>query len=186
MLIRVGDCIRIESYKHPHQLHRIWKASTVLKLGEPLIVANYNPEVIESNGFLHTYPGLAICLFSKINWFHPVIIFDSAYQVDQFYVDIASPYQWDQVTRTLSYIDYDLDLIVKPDFSFDWTDEEEYEYHATLYQYPESVRRKVAGAKKQLVRMVENQDGCFSIAFADYWCHQYLSLMKAGRESSRW
>lgn len=174
MSVQIGDRIRIESFKHGNRLHRIWKASTVLKLGEPIIVANHNPEVIEADETQHTYPGLAICLFSQIHWFHPVIIFDAKNRIEKFYIDIASPYQWDRQRRTIQYVDYDLDLIVQPDFSYVWVDEEEYEYHQTLYQYPNDVKRKIAEVKPQLEEKVENQEEPFTLAFAYYWSRQYL------------
>ena len=42
-----GAVIRIESYKHGERLHRAWKKSLVLEKGEPLVIANYNVEVVE-------------------------------------------------------------------------------------------------------------------------------------------
>src|SRR5690606_19380837 len=124
--------------------HRLWKASTVLKTGEPLIVANHDAQVVEADGVEHVFPGLAICLFSKMDWFHPVILFDSKERVKKYYVDIASPYEWDERKKTLKYVDYDLDLIIQPDFSYVWVDQDEYQRNKVLYKYPESVIKRIA------------------------------------------
>lgn len=178
MSLKVGDQIRIESYKHGDRFHRRWKTSTILKVGEPLVIANVDVQVVEADGTEHVFPDLAICFFSKVDWFHPVILFDSAAQVKQYYVDIASPYEWDECTKTLKYIDYDLDLIIQPDFSYEWIDQEEYQSNKVLYQYPALIEKRIAEEKLKLEQRVKKQQPPFSNEFARYWYHQSQSILK--------
>lgn len=178
MSLKVGERIRIESYKYGDRLHRLWKESTVLKIGEPLIVANCNAQVVEADGSERVYPGLAICLFSKVDWFHPVILFDSEERVEKYYVDIASPYEWDQVRKTVRYVDYDLDLIIQPDLSYVWVDQEEYERHASLYHYPESIQKRITAERIRLEQRVKQKQPPFSNDFARHWYRQCQSILK--------
>lgn len=177
MSLQIGDMIRIESYKYWNHLHRIWKASTVCKIGEPLIVANQDSVVVEANGFEHVFSGFAVCVFSKVDWFHTVMIFDEQDQLERFYINIASPYPWKH-EKTLQYTDFDLDLIVKPDFSYFWVDQEEYEEHKTLYRYPMSVQQKIKETQKELEQKILDHEEPFSLEFANHWYHQYRSLLK--------
>lgn len=178
MSLKIGEPIRIESYKYGNRFHRMWKKSIVLKHDEPIIVANYDAQVVEADGFEHVHFGLAICLFSKIDWFHTVILFDSDHQLKQFYVDIASPYQLDEQQKILKYVDYDLDLIVHPDFSYYWVDQEEYQRHSVLYQYPESIKKRIAEERVRLERRVDDRQIPFSFSFAHYWLQQYLMVSR--------
>lgn len=178
MSLKVGDPIRIESYKYGNRFHRMWKESIVLKIDEPIIIANCDAQVVEADGDEHIFPGLAICLFSKIDWFHTVILFDLENQVNKFYVDIASPYQLDERKKILRYVDYDLDLIAHPDLSYTWVDQEEYQRHSILYQYPEPVKERIAKEQIRLERRIEHRQHPFSISFAQYWCYQYQLISK--------
>ncbi len=173
MSLKVGEPIRIESYKHGNRFHRMWKESIVLKIDEPMIVANCDAQVVEATGDEHIFPGLVIGFFSKIDWFHTLILFDSEDRVDKFYVNIASPYQLDERTKILQYVDYDLDLILNPDCSYTWVDQEEYQLHSVLYQYPESVKKRIAKEQMRLERKIKHRQPPFTIPFAEYWRHQY-------------
>lgn len=183
MSLQIGDMIRIESYKYGNHLHRIWKASKVCKIGEPLIVANHHAVVIEADGSEHVFSGIAVCVFSQVNWFHPVMIFNEQDQLERFYIDIASPYRW-QHENTLQYTDFDLDLIVKPDFSYFWVDQEEYEEHKTLYRYPLSVQQKIEQTQKELEQKIIDHEKPFTLEFANHWYQQYQSLLQKEAEQN--
>ncbi|MGA9173391.1 MAG: DUF402 domain-containing protein [Thermoactinomyces sp.] len=176
MIPKKGDEIRIESLKYGNLIHRVWKKSVILQPGEHLILANYNAKVVEKNGVEWNFPGLAICLFSKRDWFHTVILYDDQFQLKEYYCNIASPYWWDEERNTLVYIDYDWDLIVKPNFQYQWVDGEEFEANRLIYGYPQTVVANVNRAKKELEDKVLRQEEPFTPDFAPFWYHQYLML----------
>jgi len=176
MALKPGDTIRIVSLKHGGSVHRIWKKSVILRTEEPMILANHHAEVVEKNGDEWIYPHLAICHFSKENWFHTVVVYDDQFQLKEFYTNLASPYWLDVNENTLYYVDYDLDLIVSPSFRMRWVDEDEYLQNSKLYGYPESVQAEIIKAREQLEERVHARREPFTPDFAPFWYHRYLEL----------
>lgn len=181
MLLQTGEIVRIESYKHEKQIHRIWKESIILKSGEPLILANYNAQVVEGDGKEWIFPGLSIVHFSSQRWFHTVLLYDEQFHLKNYYCNIASPYQFDCRRKTLTYVDYDLDLIVEPDFGYRWVDEDEFRENSVRYRYPAGVLEQVRLARQQLEETIHRREEPFTHEFAQTWYHQYLSLKTKNR-----
>lgn len=174
-----GDVIQVLSMKHGNHMHRLWKESIVLSADDPLIIANKDVVVLESGKreeFI--FPNLSICYFSKRDWFNIVLIFDQQDRLERYYCNIASPYKFDIQRGLLTYIDYDLDLIVDPILNYRWVDEDEFIRHQTIYQYPHSVITEVNEARFQLEQRVQLHQEPFTPTFATEWYHQYLSLKK--------
>jgi protein associated with RNAse G/E len=171
-----GDLIRIESLKYGGRLHRIWKGSVVLRAGDPLVLANFNAEVVERDGKEWIFPGLAVCFFSATRWYHTVMLYDDTFHLKEYYCHIASPCRFDGKTKTLSFTDFDLDLIARPDLSFRWVDQDEFEANRIRYSYPKDVVSRIETAKKELERAIRRNEEPFAPEFAEFWYHQFLSL----------
>ncbi|WP_165875979.1 DUF402 domain-containing protein [Hazenella coriacea] len=173
-----GDVIQVLSMKHGNHFHRFWTESIVLQSGDPLIIANKDVVVLESGERELIFPNLSICYFSKRDWFNIVLIFDQQDRLEQYYCNMASPYQLDIQRRVISYIDYDLDLIIDPRFNYRWVDEDEFIKNQQMYHYPISIIEEVNKARLQLEQRVRLQEEPFTPTFATEWYHQYLSLKK--------
>ncbi|MCH5586583.1 DUF402 domain-containing protein [Shimazuella sp. AN120528] len=177
---QVGEVIDINSYKHGGEFHRQWKGSKVLSSDEILIVSNYHPKVTESDGRIHTYPGLSIALFFPEEWWNIVMIYRYNKRLVSYYCNIASPFCMDRENACISYIDYDIDLIVRPNQSFKVVDEHEFVENSQKYSYPNSILKRVELAVKQLTTWVKKGKIPFTKEFASHWYHQYLSLELSG------
>lgn len=57
----------------------------------------------------------------------------------------------------LSYTDLDIDVLVKPDFTYQVLDLEDFERHAALYQYPEEVKANTRRALNELIGLIESR-----------------------------
>ena len=55
----------------------------------------------------------------------------------------------------LSYIDLDIDVLVRPDFTFQVLDTDEFEQNANLFGYPDEVRREVQRAIDDVTSLIE-------------------------------
>jgi protein associated with RNAse G/E len=176
--LQKGDIIRIESWKYGHLPHRFWEKSVLLHIGEPLLLANEDVQVVESDGSEWVFPGIAICYFSKYYWFNVILLYDKDPQLKSYYCNIASPYQLDAYQKTLSYVDYDLDLTAEVNLNFRWVDLEEYEHNSERYKYPSRIRQLVAHAQEQLEAIIRRREEPFTPEFAEYWYHQYISLKR--------
>jgi uncharacterized protein len=167
-----GDIVRIESRKHDGRLHRVWKKSVVLSPDEPLILANYDVEVIESDGQEWVSPGLAICQFHRNEWFHTILLFDEREKPCRYYTNIASPCQ--VKNSVITYIDYDLDMIADVHLRYRWVDQEEFEANRRNMRYPKNVVSEVERAVKRLEERIRRRQTPFTPSFVRQWYHQYL------------
>ena len=64
--------------------------------------------------------------------------------------------------HTLSYIDLDIDILVRPDFSYQVLDEDEFGKHAELFGYDDDTRRQARLAVDELIAMIEQRQFPFS------------------------
>ncbi|WP_164491586.1 DUF402 domain-containing protein [Staphylospora marina] len=172
MNLKQGDTIRIESFKHGGTFHRAWKESVILRPEDPLILANHDAEVIEKDGRERIFPGLAVCHFSRRDWFHTVVLFDGEYRLKQYYCNIASPFWLEG--KTLRYVDYDLDLVAEPDLTFRWLDEDEFSANRILYGYPDDLVRRIHDARNRLEERIRGREEPFGPGFAPFWCKRWF------------
>jgi uncharacterized protein len=74
---------------------------------------------------------------------------------DRFYCNVNMPPSFDG--RVLSYVDLDIDVLVKPDFSYQVLDLEDFELNARAYDYPPDVRENAQAALTELTRLIETR-----------------------------
>ncbi|MFD1428132.1 protein associated with RNAse G/E [Kroppenstedtia sanguinis] len=173
--IRAGDILRIESRKHGGLFHRSWKRSVVLDPGEPLLLANRNVEVTESDGRKWLSKELALCQFHRNHWFNTIIRIDPTGS-HHFYCNIASPYSLER--QGLVYTDYDLDLWVEPDRTTRWLDRDEYEINRRRLGYSREVTHHVEAAVAELEHLVATGSEPFTSGFVQKGVHLFLSYEK--------
>ncbi|MBT2217731.1 DUF402 domain-containing protein [Virgibacillus dakarensis] len=169
---KAGSKIKIYSYKHNGQLHRVWENSLVLKGTESIVIAaNDKTGVIESDGRTWVTREPAICYFHSSFWFNIIGMLrtDGIY----YYCNIGSPFVYD--AEALKYIDYDLDVKVYPDMTFDILDEDEYEEHKAQMNYPVIIDRILHKNLDYLLRWIRQRQGPFSPDFIDGWYERYLT-----------
>jgi len=151
--------IQIQSYKHDESLHRIWEKATVIEETEDyIVVVNRRTKVIESNGrFWHTREP-SVTWFYKNHWYNIIGIIKP--DGIHFYCNIASPYVIDD--EALKYIDYDLDIKVVDDFSYNILDRNEYNRHKVLMKYSPKLRKILEAELDALRLMIEKFFKCMS------------------------
>ena len=59
--------------------------------------------------------------------------------------------------RILSYVDLDIDVLVKPDFSHQVLDLEYFEHNASLYAYPVEVQENAHDALAELIGLIDTR-----------------------------
>lgn len=173
MIPKVNEDIQIQSYKHDESLHRIWEKATVLYVDEEyIIVANKRTKVIEANGrFWHTREP-SVSWFYKKRWFNIIGIIKK--DEIHFYCNIASPYIIDD--EALKYIDYDLDIKVLDDFSFNILDRNEYNKHQEKMGYPADLKEIIEKELKALKVLVETKSYPFSKEVVKEWYNKYKGV----------
>ncbi len=162
-----GAPMVVHSYKHDGNLHRIWTTSRVVKHEENAIVlANRRTKVIESTGRFWFTKEPSVTWFFKENWFNVIGILrpNGTY----YYCNIASPFVVDD--EALKYVDYDLDVKVFPDGSYEILDRKEYERHKEHMDYPDDLKSILEKELQKLKTLIENKEGPFEEGLAeDYY-----------------
>ncbi|WP_156645701.1 nucleoside tri-diphosphate phosphatase [Lentibacillus sp. JNUCC-1] len=169
-----GAHIQIESYKHNGSLHRVWHDSFVLNGTEQeCIIANDRTLVSESDGRSWVTREPAVCYFHAEVWFNVIgmIRDDGIY----YYCNIGSPFVYDQNMNVLKYIDYDLDVKVYPDMTYDLLDEDEYEAHRIEMGYPDKLDRILKSQVEELLLMIRQRRGPFAPDYVDWWYERFLT-----------
>ncbi|WP_176391787.1 DUF402 domain-containing protein [Marininema halotolerans] len=174
--MKVGEFLRIDSFKHDGGFHRSWNRSLVLDAGEPLLLANHNVHVTEEDGSMWISKGLAICQFHRTRWFNTIVIFNGDNKNPQYYCNIASPCHLEG--KRLVYVDYDLDLMVDGTGCARWLDQGEYEVNRHKMNYPEEVVCQVENAQAELQTLFSEGRDPFNSTFVQAGIHRYLPFEK--------
>ena len=156
----------IKSFKHDGHLHRVWLDNW--KVPESLLYPEHTKEsmtvlincrtrIREANGeeWVSKIPGVSF--FIPKQWYNIVALVEE--EGIRYYCNMASP-PYDS-GGVITYIDYDLDVIVSPDRKVQLVDQEEYAKHKRQYRYSETVEAKVRGGLEQLLLRIEQKSPPF-------------------------
>jgi protein associated with RNAse G/E len=111
----MNNKVILHSYKHDGTLHRVWKNETILdETNEYIIIANKRTRVVESTGRFWYTREPSVAIFFKNHWFNVIGIIKKTGLC--FYCNLSSPILQDD--EALKYIDYDLDVKVNEDFTY--------------------------------------------------------------------
>lgn len=172
--LKVGDSVFIQSYKHDKTLHRTWSKGLVIDIMEHVIVAvTDHTWVVESDGRRWLTKEPAICFFYDNRWFN--IISMVRKNGIYYYCNIASPSIYDG--EAIKNIDYDLDLKVYPDYSYNILDENEYDEHARIMEYPDELKAIVEMELRNLIHMVERNDKPFDFDYINDYLMRYFEIL---------
>lgn len=157
-----GESISVQSYKYDGRLQRKWPARFVRSEGSLMVVEGcFEAEVV--------HPLLGVIragthsteFFWADRWYSVFLFREPTGEARNFYCNINTPALLSEAT--LSFVDLDVDVLVRTDFSFQVLDEEEFEAHAELYGYPPLYRRRVQEAIVELVSLIEGRHFPFSL-----------------------
>lgn len=173
--VKVGDCLKIECYKHNGFLDCINEEAIVLEeTNEYLIVANDHTKLIEHDGRSHRTKEPAVLFFYKHRWFN--VIGQLKKQGLFYYCNIATPYLIEN--HTIKYIDYDLDLRVFPDGGYRILDRNEYKYHKKIMNYSNDLDRIVHKELSKLIELKKEKKGPFEPGIIVNFYKKYQNMKK--------
>ncbi|WP_240375771.1 DUF402 domain-containing protein [Bacillus piscicola] len=166
-----GREIEIHSYKHNGTLHRVWEETLILQgTSKEIICGNDRILVHESDGRAWRTREPAVCYFNRNKWFNVI----GMVRADgiHYYCNLGTPFVWDE--EALKYIDYDLDIKVYPDMTYQLLDEDEYEQHKEEMNYPREIDHKIKESVQELQSWIFQRKGPFSPYFVEKWYERFL------------
>lgn len=172
-MMDVGEQVYIQSFKHDGSLHRTWAKATVLEHREDcLVVVTYKAMVSESNGRVWQTREPAICFFYPDKWYNIISMIRK--RGVTYYCNVASPYLYDG--EAIKNIDYDLDLKVYPNGSYDILDEDEFARHGMEMNYSLDIQKCAWDSLRELVDLARDGSKPFDEETIAHYYHMYLGL----------
>ena len=84
--------------------------------------------------------------------------------------------------EAIKNIDYDLDVKVYPDGSYQILDENEYAQHAKQMQYPAIIMKKVEDEMQKLLQEIQAGNAPFNITCINNYIHRYFHMISVDAE----
>lgn len=156
--------IKVNSCKHDGRVNRSWPALLKRREGSLVVLEGVFAEEIR-----HPFIGIieAGTLSTEFYWtdrWYSVFRFATpAGRLLKFYCNLNTPPRLE--ARVLSFIDLDVDVLVEPDYSYTVLDEEEFEHHTEVYNYPQHYRVRVREALEEIFQLIATRGFPFSINF---------------------
>src|SRR6267142_1245796 len=155
------DQITVRVLKYDGTEHRRWNA-TLARKDESLIVldAAFEDEV-EHHLIGNIKRGTRTIEYYWPNrWYNIFRFLESDGTTKLYYCNVNMPPSIDG--GILSYIDLDIDILVRPDFSYQVLDRKEFASNAKRYGYSQYVKRQAQSAIDDLILMIEKRQFPFS------------------------
>ncbi|WP_372635126.1 DUF402 domain-containing protein [Cohnella sp.] len=178
-----SKCV-IKSFKHDGSLHRVWLENWQVpanRLHEGLdprkawVLINEHTTVQESNGREWSSRIPAVTYFLPERWYNVVALLEE--EGVRYYCNLASPpYRYGDV---LTYIDYDLDIVVLPDGTATELDRDEYDAHKASYRYGAAVEERIESELRALRADIGVGAFPFDAAAARFYYEQWKKQMNA-------
>ena len=172
--LKIGDSVFVQSYKHNGSLHRTWSKALVIDDKEDFYVAvTDHTWVVESNNRRWLTKEPAICFYYKKKWFNVISMVRKT--GIYYYCNVATPSIYDG--EAIKNIDYDLDVKVFPDGTYNVLDENEFEYHSSLMNYSEDIKKICVKAKDELIEMINSGKEPFNFSYINTYIMKYFGLV---------
>jgi protein associated with RNAse G/E len=157
-----GKKITVRVLKHDGAEHRRWNASLSYREGN-LIVLDAEFDVDVSHELLGEIKRntKTVEYYWLNHWYNVFRFLKEDGSTRLWYCNINTPPKL--AGDTLSYVDFDIDILVQPDFSFQVLDEVEFETNARLYGYSDEEKSNTRSAVTQLIAMIEQRDFPFVV-----------------------
>lgn len=148
--------IRVRVLKYDGTKHRTWAARVAKQTDSLLILDAVFDEEIE-----HDLIGTIACgtvsteYYWLDRWYNVFRFSDRSGTLNSFYCNVNMPPSFDG--HVLQYIDLDIDVLVRPDFSYQVLDLEDFEINARTYNYSPEVEENAYAALAELSRLIETR-----------------------------
>ena len=157
-----GERVSVRSYKYDGRLQREWPARFVRSEGSLIVVEGcFEAEVVHPLLGVISAGTHSTEFFWADRWYSVFLFREPTGEARNFYCNLGTPARL--ADGALSFVDLDVDVLVRTDFSFQILDEEEFETHAELYVYPPLYRRRVQESIVELVALIEGRQFPFSL-----------------------
>ena len=148
--------IEVRVHKYDGAEYRRWPALVVKRDGPLLVLDAVFDQEIEHELLGTIASGTISTEYYWLDrWYNIFRFSDASGKLQSFYCNVGLPPSFDG--HGLSYVDLDIDVLVKPDFSYQVLDLEDFEENARRYDYPLEVRENARAALVELKKLIETR-----------------------------
>ncbi|MFS8084174.1 MAG: DUF402 domain-containing protein [Acidobacteriota bacterium] len=159
----VSDQIIVRVLKYDGAEYRRWNAVLARKEGSLLVLNAEFDDDVQHELLGEIKRGTRTIEYYWLDrWYNVFRFLTEDNQTRLFYCNVNMPPTLKG--NTLSYVDLDIDILVRPDFSYQVLDLDEFEEHAKLFGYDEKTRRQAHLAVQELIAMIESRQFPFAEA----------------------
>lgn len=175
MLPKEFENVYIQSYKHDGSLHRTWSRGFVVEANcEQIVVITDHAWVIEADGRKWLTREPAVCFLYPKKWYNVISMIRQS--GIYYYCNLASPTLYDG--EALKNIDYDLDVKLFPDHTYQILDEQEFLDHSKKMQYSQEIIRILRKEMDQLLKDMEEKQCPFQEDVIQKYYQKYIQYTK--------
>ncbi len=164
----------IQSYKHDGSVHRTWYPVLLISEDDKKFVAiNRRTQIFESNNRTWIAREPALYYLYKEKYFNVIAMLrqDGIY----YYCNLASPSLYDG--EAIKNIDYDLDVKIFPDGTYEILDEREFEVNKVKYKYPKVLEKRLRDEIQLIISLHKNNLTPFNSEENQRLFQQYLQKL---------
>jgi protein associated with RNAse G/E len=154
--------VEVRACKYDGLLHRTWPAELVRREGALIVLdAKFPDEVIHDSLGTIAAGTQSLEYYWLDRWYNIFRFAQPNGELRNFYCNVNVPPTFDG--QTLTYVDLDMDILVRPDSSYSLLDLEEFEANAVRYGYPTQVQASAQDAVNELLKMIRTRAFPFNI-----------------------
>lgn len=142
MKSKLNQIVTINSLKFDRSISRSWSAELLDQNNSYLkLVGKFEKEVVHPDlGIIR--PGTLSYEFFWFNeWFNIFQFHEPNGEFRNFYCNLSLPPEFHK--NFINYVDLDIDILIRKDFSFEILDEDEFLYNSEKYNYPEEINIRI-------------------------------------------
>ena len=151
-----GTPFSIHVLRYDGTEHRHWNARLVRRDGSLIVLeAEFDVEVRHLHLGHIPLGTRTIEYYWQDRWYNVFEFLDDAGETRLWYCNVNLPPVIAE--SSITYVDMDLDIIVRTDFSYQILDADEFEQHAQTFGYPQEVQESAQKALSEIILRIESR-----------------------------
>lgn len=160
------DAIIVQSLKYDGRVHREWRARLVERGASLIVVEGVFEEEVKHPLLGTIARGTVSTEYYWTDRWYSIFRFGEPRggRLRNYYGNVNRPAEFDG--RVLTFVDFDIDVLVAPDYTYRVLDEDEFAAHAARYEYSREVLERVPRALAELIELIERREFPFDESLA--------------------
>ncbi|HET6861888.1 MAG TPA: DUF402 domain-containing protein [Pyrinomonadaceae bacterium] len=152
----------VKVLKYDGTEHRNWRARLAAHEGELIVLDATFAEEVQHDLLGQIASGTISTEYYWLNrWYNIFRFSEPNGRLLSFYCNVNLPPEL--TGQTLTYVDLDIDILVKPNFAYQILDTEDFEANIERYGYTHEVQAGVENATHELVELIKAQSFPFNV-----------------------